>query len=100
MDAGFLATWDTWLSEGLLQLRRQQPEAWLSAYLASPSWRFLLMPGAMPGVPGISGTCVWKSTSHFSTLRLAIVAFCRLAMPSSEDTACEVPRVLLALPWP
>jgi type VI secretion system protein ImpM len=52
MDAGFLATWDTWLSEGLLQLRQQQPEAWLNAYLASPSWRFLLMPGAMPGASG------------------------------------------------
>jgi type VI secretion system protein ImpM len=52
MDAGFLATWDTWLAEGLLQLRQQQGEAWLAAYLASPSWRFLLMPGAMPGAAG------------------------------------------------
>ena len=52
MDAGFLATWDTWLAEGLLQLRQQQPEAWLPAYLASPSWRFVLMPGAMPGAAG------------------------------------------------
>ena len=52
MDTGFLATWDTWLAEGLLELRQQQPEAWLAAYLASPSWRFVLMPGAMPGAAG------------------------------------------------
>ena len=52
MDAGFLACWDTWLAEGLLRLRQQQPEAWLNAYLASPSWRFLLMPGVMPGAAG------------------------------------------------
>lgn len=52
MDGGFLATWDGWLAEGLLQIRQQQPETWLNAYLASPSWRFVLMPGAMPGAAG------------------------------------------------
>ena len=52
MHAGFLATWDTWLAEGLLQLRQQRPDDWLAAYLASPSWRFVLMPGAMPGAAG------------------------------------------------
>lgn len=52
MDTGFLATWDTWLAEGMLALRQQLPDTWLDAYLASPSWRFVLMPGAMPGAPG------------------------------------------------
>lgn len=48
----FLATWDTWLASGLQQLRERQPADWLDAYLANPSRRFLLMPGALPGEAG------------------------------------------------
>lgn len=44
--------WDEWLSEGLAAL--QQQAGWLDAYLASPSWRFLLMPGVLPGAAGDS----------------------------------------------
>jgi len=42
--------WDHWLAAGLAQWREQDPDGWLDAYLAGPSWRFLLMPGAL--VPG------------------------------------------------
>jgi len=60
MDTSFLAAWDTWLAEGMLALRQQQPDTWLDAYLASPSWRFLLMPGVMPGdAAGAPGTNAW-----------------------------------------
>ena len=45
----FLAVWDTWLAQGMQQLRQNDPAGWLDAYLASPTRRFLLMPGAMPG---------------------------------------------------
>ena len=42
--AGNLATW------------RQADAQWLDAYLAGPSWRFLLSPGALaPGSPAIAG---------------------------------------------
>ena len=54
LDAAFIAHWDEWLARGLLSLREAEPEAWLPAYLASPSWRFLLMPGALPGSAGLS----------------------------------------------
>ena len=50
LDPEFVEPWDAWLSEGLAAMR-VQPH-WLDAYLASPSWRFLLMPGALPGAPG------------------------------------------------
>ena len=52
MDAGFLAAWDAWLAAGLLDLQRRLGAGWLDAYLASPSWRFVLAPGALPGAPG------------------------------------------------
>ncbi len=45
----FIEPWDTWLSAGLHALRSASPAGWLQAYLDSPSWRFLLQPGALPG---------------------------------------------------
>ncbi len=45
----FIEPWDAWLSSGLHALRSAAPATWLQAYLASPSWRFLLQPGALPG---------------------------------------------------
>lgn len=52
LDAPFIDAWDGWLAAGLLALREAEPEAWLDAYLGSPSWRFLLMPGVLPGEAG------------------------------------------------
>ena len=52
----FVEAWDHWLASGLAAWREQAPDAWLDAYLASPSWRFVLMPGCMPScMPGESG---------------------------------------------
>jgi len=55
LDAAFVEAWDGWLAAGLLALREANPAGWLDAYLASPSWRFLLTPGALPGEPGAQG---------------------------------------------
>jgi type VI secretion system protein ImpM len=55
LDAGFIDPWDGWLAGGLLALREASPETWLDDYLSSPSWRFLLMPGVLPGAAGSSG---------------------------------------------
>ncbi|MDE2397060.1 MAG: type VI secretion system-associated protein TagF [Burkholderiales bacterium] len=52
LDAGFIEPWDGWLAAGLLALREGDADGWLDAYLASPSWRFLLMPGVLPGAAG------------------------------------------------
>lgn len=50
LDPDFVEPWDAWLSDGLARLRRTAD--WLERYLASPSWRFLLMPGVLPGDAG------------------------------------------------
>jgi len=55
LDATFIDPWDGWLAAGLLALREADPAGWLDAYLASPSWRFLLMPGVLPGEAGRQG---------------------------------------------
>lgn len=55
LEAPFVDAWDGWLAAGLLALREAQPAGWLDAYLASPSWRFLLLPGALPGEAGQQG---------------------------------------------
>ena len=48
LDSNFVSVWDDWLSAGLAKLRSHDPEHWLDAYLASPTWRFLLTPGFLP----------------------------------------------------
>jgi len=57
LDAAFIEPWDTWLAAGLLALREMRPDTWLDAYLGSPSWRFLLMPGVLPGAAGTQAWC-------------------------------------------
>ena len=50
LDGDFIEPWDLWLGEGLAAQREMLGEAWLEAYLRSPVWRFVLMPGALPGL--------------------------------------------------
>jgi len=51
----FIEAWDGWLAGGLAALRQAAPDSWLDGYLASPIWRFLLMPGALPAPSGDQG---------------------------------------------
>lgn len=52
LDANFIEAWDAWLAQGLDGWQASAPDSWLDRYLAGPSWRFLLMPGALPGPCG------------------------------------------------
>ena len=45
----FVEPWDGWLAAGLAAWRTQSPDGWLEVYMDSPSWRFVLMPGVLPG---------------------------------------------------
>jgi type VI secretion system protein ImpM len=47
LDHGFIEAWDQWLAEGLAEWREREPDLWLERYLACPSWRFVLAPGAL-----------------------------------------------------
>lgn len=48
LDPSQVESLDRWLSSLMLALKEREPDRWLDAYLASPSWRFLWMPQAMP----------------------------------------------------
>jgi type VI secretion system protein ImpM len=50
LSADFIEPWDIWLGEGLAAQRETLGEAWLDAYLHSPTWRFVLMPGTLLGL--------------------------------------------------
>lgn len=52
LDPDFIDVWDSWLALGMLALREHMESTWLDGYLASPSWRFLLMPGVLDGAAG------------------------------------------------
>lgn len=52
LDPGFVEAWDGWLAEGLGGWRERDPEGWLPAYLAGPSWRFVLLDGVLPAAAG------------------------------------------------
>ena len=52
LDGDFIDPWDRWLGEGLAAQREQLGAGWLDAYLGSPVWRFVLMPGVLPGPAG------------------------------------------------
>ena len=56
LEADFIDAWDDWLAAGLAEWQGREPVGWLDAYLAGPSWRFLLMPDALgPGAAPLAG---------------------------------------------
>src|SRR5574337_277378 len=87
LDAGFVEPWDAWLSHGLARLR-QQP-GWPRAYLASPIWRFLLLPGVLPGAAGES---CWAGVLMPSVDRVGryYPLTIALALPALPGTRAEV----------
>ena len=49
LEGDFIEPWDVWLGECLQSQRESMGDAWLDAYLQSPPWRFVLMPGVLRG---------------------------------------------------
>lgn len=43
----FIAVWDSWLQQSIGASRNQLGAGWLEAYLHSPIWRFMLLPGVI-----------------------------------------------------
>lgn len=56
LSPDFVEAWDDWLARGLAGWREQSPDTWLDAYLAAPSWRFIVSPGVLPAA---CGTVAW-----------------------------------------
>jgi type VI secretion system protein ImpM len=49
LPADFVEAWDDWLAHEIAAWQAADPAGWLERYLAGASWRFLLLPGAVPG---------------------------------------------------
>jgi type VI secretion system protein ImpM len=47
----FVEAWDRWLAHELSAWQGADPAGWLERYLAGASWRFMLLPGSVPGWP-------------------------------------------------
>ena len=57
LDGAFVQVWDAWLAAGLAALALRP--GWLDDYLASPVWRFVLLPGALPAAHGAAPSAAW-----------------------------------------
>ena len=79
--------WDGWLANGLAQWREQAPDDWLQAYLAGPSWRFMLMPGVLPGVAQPLGGVLLPSVDRVG--RYFPLSLLR-AMPGTLGTTAQL----------
>lgn len=88
----FLAIWDTWLAQGMQQLRQNDAAGWLDAYLASPTRRFLLMPGALPG--GMAGVLPGAMADH-STVEPGPPAWAGVLMPSVDRVGRYFPFTIV-----
>jgi type VI secretion system protein ImpM len=86
LEADFVEPWDLWLGESLQAQREAMGEAWLDAYLQSPPWRFVLMPGVLPGfdpelvVAGVLMPSVDRVGRYFPLTIAATIA----SLPSSN----------------
>lgn len=96
LPAEFIEPWDLWLGHGLAAQRETLGNDWLDAYLHSPVWRFVLMPGVLPGLPadtamaGVLMPSVDRVGRYFP---LTLVA----PLPSAPRDAGEVEALLAAL---
>ncbi|MDE2566303.1 MAG: type VI secretion system-associated protein TagF, partial [Burkholderiales bacterium] len=94
LDSSFIEPWDAWLARGLQALREARPEAWLADYLGSPSWRFLLLPGVLPGPAGRQG---WAGVLMPSVDRVGRYFPLTLVLPLGAEAAGTGPMAVL---WP
>jgi type VI secretion system protein ImpM len=96
LEAGFVEAWDLWLGKSLQAQRDAMGDAWLDAYLQSPPWRFLLMPGVLSGfdselvVAGVLMPSVDRVGRYFP---LTIAA----TLPRLPTTGAEYEALLLWL---
>ena len=89
LEADFIEPWDVWLGECMQAQRDAMGEAWLDAYLHSPPWRFLLMPGVLDGkepqqmLGGVLMPSVDRVGRYFPLTIVAARSRSRRARPSS-----------------
>lgn len=57
LDPAFVASWDHWLQQAMLESQRVLGATWLDSYLTAPVWRFVLTAGVI-GPRGWAGLIV------------------------------------------
>jgi len=75
LSRDFINPWDQWLQSSMAASREQLNDQWLTSYLTSPLWRFVLSPGLLgnSGWMGVLMPSVDKVGRYFPlTLALAI----------------------------
>ncbi|GMV47334.1 MAG: hypothetical protein AMXMBFR66_27320 [Pseudomonadota bacterium] len=87
LEPAFIEVWDGWLAQGMLALREADAAGWLAAYLASPSWRFWLLPAVLPGPAGRQG---WAGVLMPSVDRVGRYYPLTLALPLVDTPASGV----------
>lgn len=83
LEPGWIDAWDGWLSEGLAALREGLGDAWVEGYLASPPWRFVLLPGARAGIDGAWAGVLMASVDRVGRYFPLTLAAPLAALPAS-----------------
>lgn len=86
LEPSFIDPWDAWLAEGIAALRTQSGDAWLEHYLASPVWRFVLMPGVV-GVDKAMAGVLMPSVDRVGRYFPLTLAAPLAALPQSASQA-------------
>ena len=81
LEPAFIEAWDGWLAAGLAAQRETLGGGWVRAYLHSPAWRFVLMPGVI---------------GNGSAAGRAAPAWAGVLMPSVDSVGRYFPLTLVA----
>jgi type VI secretion system protein ImpM len=94
----FVEVWDAWLASGLGHWRACAPQTWLADYLASPVWRFVLMPGVVPGAdPAGPADTAWAGVLMPSVDRVGRYFPLTIACPLADSQRVASPALWLWL---
>ncbi len=85
LDTDWVTRWDGWLAQGLQALRVQAPDTWLAGYLATPAWRFALLPGTLAPDDGLRVGVLLPSVDRVG--RYFPLALVSAATPQPRDAA-------------
>lgn len=97
----FISVWDNWLQRAMTASRASLGTGWLDAYMNSPIWRFVLMPGVIGDTlwGGVMMPSVDKVGRHFPlTIAVAIPdrPGCMAALMGARDWYGDLEETALA----
>lgn len=91
LSQSFVSVWDNWLQHAMTASRASLGEGWLDAYMNSPIWRFVLM-------PGVIGDTLWGGVMMPSVDKVGRQFPLTIAVAISSHPGC-VAAVMGARDW-